>query len=83
MGRNPSIQLEVSELKEMFADPVWISKFPPLLSVDAAADLANVPKGTIYDWSSRGLLASCANKRGKRLLILRDRFVQFLFGSEG
>ena len=82
MGRTSSIEIGKNEFREMFAHATWANKFPPLLSVDAAAELANVPKGTIYDWSSRGLLDACANRRGKRLLILRDRFVQYLLGEE-
>ena len=82
MGRNPAIDLEDSEVSGMFADPQWEQKFPPILLLEQAAELASVSTQTIYDWSSRGLLANCATKRGKRLRILRDRFVKFLFSDE-
>lgn len=59
------------------------SDYPPILSVDQAARLAGVPKKTIYDWSSRGLLQDIAVRRGKRLRVLRDRFVRFLFSEQG
>ena len=53
--------------------------WPPLLTVKQAAELAGVPVGTIYDWSSAGRLENCARKRGKRLLIVRDRFIKEIF----
>lgn len=79
MGRNPGIKLSAAELAAMFADPAWAAKFPPVLDVSAAAELAQVTPATIYDWSSRGLLHQCAKRRGKRLKFLRDRFIKFLF----
>ena len=60
-------------------------QFPPILTVDQAADLMQVPKATIYDWSSRGLLKNCSRRVGKHLRILRDRFVKqsFEHGIQG
>lgn len=53
--------------------------WPPLLTVEQAADMIGVPKKTIYVWSSAGRLDLCARRRGKRLYILRDRFVKGFF----
>lgn len=69
------------EIREWFADPAWARKYPPLLSVEQAAELAQVPIATIYDWRSRGHLEWCSCRAGKRVRILRDRFVTFLFSS--
>ena len=80
MTRKSSTKLSGHELAQMFADPKWSAK--PFLNVREAADLAGVGVMTIYDWSSRGLLASCATKRGKRLRIHRDRFAQFLMKND-
>jgi hypothetical protein len=55
--------------------------WPPLLTTGQAAELAGVPVGTIYDWSSAGRLVRCARKRGKRLLIVRDRFIEEIFNG--
>lgn len=66
--------LSKTELTASFADAHWATEFPPLLTVDQAARLAQVPKATVYDWSSRGLLRGCARRVGKHLRILRDRF---------
>lgn len=63
----------------MFADRRWSERFPPILSVELAAELLHVPKATIYDWSSRGLLGSCAQKAGKHLCIARDLLVHLVF----
>jgi hypothetical protein len=56
--------------------------WPQLLTVGQAARIASVPVGTIYDWSSAGRLARCARRRGKRLLIVRDRFIEELFNGK-
>ena len=68
--------LTAKELTQLFADPHWAERFPPILSVDQAAELLQVPKQTIYDWSSRGLLHGCKAKVGKYLRLFRDRLVQ-------
>jgi hypothetical protein len=47
------------ELAALFVDPELANRFPPILSPDQAAELLQVPKNTIYDWSSRGLLDGC------------------------
>ena len=65
----------------MFADPAWAAKFPPLLTVDEAAQLVQVPKQTVYAWSSQGLLKGCSRKAGKHLRILRDKFILKIFNE--
>lgn len=79
MSRKDGLRLTSVELKAMFADSHWADRFPPILSVEQAAELAHVPARTIYDWSFRGLLHGCSRRSGKRRRILRDRFVEFLF----
>lgn len=59
----------------------WAAKFPPVLTVDLASELLHVPKATIYDWSSRGRLKSCARKAGKHLLIHRDKLLLLVFNQ--
>lgn len=67
--------LTAKDVAVMFADPAWAAKFPPLLTVDEAAQLARVPKQTVYSWSSQGLLQGCSRKVGKHLRVLRDKFI--------
>ncbi|MCZ7647974.1 MAG: helix-turn-helix domain-containing protein [Planctomycetota bacterium] len=57
------------------------SDLPPILTVDEAASLARVPRKTILVWSSKGHLSCCARKRGKHLLIFRDKFLEMLFNG--
>ena len=80
MGRRADdrFRLTDEEIARAFGDD-WGREFPPVLSVEQAAKLAQVPVKTIYDWSSRGLLSGCARKTGKHVRILRSRFVRFLF----
>lgn len=75
---NPN-SLTLDEIRHAFDGTEWAERFPASLSVQQAAELAQVPVGTIYDWSSRGALHGCAARRGKRLRIWRDRFIAWLF----
>ena len=65
----------------MFADPKWAEAFPPILTLVEACQLLQVPRGTIYDWSSRGLLAGCATRVGKELRFVRSRLIAKLFNE--
>lgn len=73
--------LTAKDVAAMFADPAWAAKFPPLLTVDEAAQLVQVPKQTVYAWSSQGLLKGCSRKAGKHLRILRDKFILKIFNE--
>lgn len=73
--------LSKEEIREMFSDPIWAEKFPPILNLEQAAELAHVSKDTIYDWRSRGRLRGCSSHVGKHIRINRDRFVAFLMDS--
>jgi excisionase family DNA binding protein len=74
-------ELTPREITALFADPAWATRFPPILTVDEAAELARVPKHTIYAWSSQDLLKGCSRRVGKHLRILRDKFVLKLFNE--
>jgi excisionase family DNA binding protein len=54
---------------------------PVVLTVEEAAELLRMPKQTIYDWRSRGLLKGCCRKVGKRLRFFRDRLIQKAFNE--
>jgi len=80
MSHKPGgLKLSAQEIQQTFSDPVWAQRFPPVLDVPKAAELAGVSPATIYDWSSRGLLKGCSRRVGRRLRIYRDRFLVFLF----
>jgi hypothetical protein len=73
--------LTPKEVAGAFSDPRWAAAFPPILTADQAAALIQVPKQTLYSWSSQGLLKGCSRRTGKHLRIFRDRFVQKLFNE--
>jgi hypothetical protein len=79
MRPHQSLDLSAQEIQRAFADPKWASAFPPVLTPEEAAELIRVPLATIYDWSSRELLANCAVRAGKRLKIWRDRLIIQVF----
>jgi excisionase family DNA binding protein len=75
------LKLSRAELTSAFADPHWAGQFPPILSVEQAARLLQVPKRTVYDWSARGLLRGCGRRVGKHLRIVRDRLLAKVFNQ--
>jgi excisionase family DNA binding protein len=75
------LKLTKAEIGSAFADPHWAGEFPPVLSVEQAARLLQVPKATVYDWSSRGLLRGCSRRVGKHLRFFRDRLITTIFNE--
>jgi excisionase family DNA binding protein len=71
--KDVSLGLSPREVAATFADPAISATYPPILTVDQAAALLQVPKATLYDWSSRGLLRGCSRRVGKYLRFYRDR----------
>lgn len=74
------LRLSDEEVRAAF-DSSWGDRFPPVLTVQQAAELAQVPVATIYDWKSRGRLAGCARRVGRHLRIHRDRFLSHIFDA--
>jgi excisionase family DNA binding protein len=54
---------------------------PPVLTIDEAAALLRIPKGTLQDWRSRKLLTGCCRKVGKHVRFFRDRLLQKFFND--
>lgn len=81
-SKDDSLKLTAQDVANAFADPLWAAKFPPVLTIDQAAELLQIPKQTLYDWSSRGLLRGCCRKTGKHLRFFRDKLL-FLIFNEG
>ena len=75
------LHLTDKEIAAAFSASHWADRFPPFLDVNQAAELARVPKATIYSWSSRGLLKDCSRRVGRYLLFSRDRFIKRLFNE--
>jgi excisionase family DNA binding protein len=71
----------LQEIASFFLEPCWAARFPPVLTSVQAADLLQLSKQTIYDWSSRGLLDDCKARVGKHLRLPRDLFVLKAFNQ--
>ena len=80
-GKNENLKLTDKEIASTFKDPVCAEHFPPVLSVQQAAELLQVPVQTLYQWRSRELLGSCCRKVGKHLRFYRDRLLKLVFNE--
>jgi hypothetical protein len=81
-GTNSPLKLSAKEISAAFADDTSASRFPPVLSIEEAAELIRVPVATLYDWRSRGLLNDCSRRYGKRIKFFRDRLIKQIFNEE-
>lgn len=79
MADDANLKLNDREIAAAFADAHWAERFPPVLSLEQAAEMLQMPVGTLRDWRSRGLLGSCSRKIGKRVRIFRDRLLKQVF----
>lgn len=60
----------------------YATRYQPLITLAEAAEIARCPLGTIYDWSSRGLFSAFKTKRGRRVLLDRNKFLRFLLDDD-
>jgi hypothetical protein len=81
MDGDRNLKLTDKEIALSFSSPIWAERFPPIMSVNQAADLVQIPVATIYDWRSRGLLHGCSRKVGKHVRFIRDRLLQQIFNE--
>ena len=51
--------------------------YPPLVTVDQAAEILQRPVGTVYDWSSRGLFDAFKRRAGRQIRLIRDELVRW------
>jgi excisionase family DNA binding protein len=56
--------------------------WPVVLSPRQLADLVGLSPKTIYEWLSKGRLDGAYRRRGKHVLLWRDRALQILFGCK-
>ncbi len=81
MSVDPPLKLTNSEISAAFANPGDADVFPPILTIEEAAALLQVPVETLRDWRSRGLLKGCSRRKGKRVRFFRDRLIQWYFNE--
>lgn len=73
MRKREKLKISQQEITRAFLSGDWATRYPPLLSIDQAAELLQVPKATIYQWRSEGRLTGCVQRVGKHLRFFRDR----------
>ena len=76
MDGDQNLHLSDREISAWFDDPAIAARFPPILTLDQASDLLNVPVGTLRDWRSRGLLAHCCRRVGREVRFVRNRLLK-------
>jgi excisionase family DNA binding protein len=81
MDGNESLKLTDKEISDCFSDPLWGTRFPPILTLEQAAELLQIPEQTIYQWRSQGRLGSCCRKIGKHLRFYRARLIKLAFNQ--
>ena len=54
---------------------------PPILSPAQLAELLGLSVKTVYEWIAKGRLDGAFRKRGKHVLIWRDRALDLLFNG--
>ncbi len=57
-------------------------RFPIILNPAQLADLVGLSVKTIYEWIAKGRLDGAFRKRGKHVLIWRDRAIALLFDGK-
>ncbi|MGY8771742.1 MAG: helix-turn-helix domain-containing protein [Planctomycetales bacterium] len=73
------LKLSEAEIQKLFDGGAWANR--PFLTLTEVTELLSIPKGTIYDWRSRGLLDNCSRKVGKQVLFVRDHLIQEIFNQ--
>ena len=76
--RKPTVS--PSEIAKAFADGTG-AQFPPIMTVDQLAALLQISRKTVYEWAEKGRLDGAFRKRGKHILIWRDRALDILFNG--
>lgn len=83
MSPQEGLDLSPREIAALFSGSEWAVKFPPILTIEQAAELLQLPVETLRAWRSRGLLGSCSRRVGKRVRFFRDRLVDWYFNQAG
>ena len=68
------------EIRQAFAGPTG-ETVPPILSPARLAALLDLSPKTIYEWIAQERLDGAFRKRGKHVLIWRDRALDLLFNG--
>ena len=77
------VKLSADELTTNFSSGPWAEKYPPILTISQAADMLQVPIGTLRFWRTTGRLNGCSRRYGRVLRFYRDRLIRWFFEGEG
>jgi excisionase family DNA binding protein len=80
VARRPA-PISETEIAQAFTGPTG-ERFGPVLSPAQLAELTGLSVKTIYEWLSRGRLDGAVRRRGKHVLIWRDRALDLLFNGK-
>ncbi len=78
-GKNREI-LSLDEIHRAFERPPW-DRFGPIVTPEQLAEITGRSKSTIYLWIGKGRLKGAIRKRGKGVLVWRDRAIHHLFND--
>ena len=81
MPTDKRLDLTRNEIARVFEGD-FAAKLPPIISPERLAQFLGRSRTTIYFWISVGRLDGCFRKRGKHILILRDRALEKIFNGE-
>jgi excisionase family DNA binding protein len=76
----PKCNLSRDEIARTFQGTV--GDIPPILSPRQLAHLLNLSPKTVYLWIAKGRLDGTFRKRGKHVLLWRDRVIEPLFSGK-
>ena len=76
------VKLTAEELTTNCASGPGAEKFPPILTIAQAADMLQVPVGTLRFWRTTGRLNGCSRRYGRVLRFYRDRLIRWFFEGE-
>jgi predicted DNA-binding transcriptional regulator AlpA len=74
------LKLTRAEIARAF-DCDFAAQFPPILSPSQLSELLGLSVKTLYQWMKGGRLDGTFRKRGKRILIWRDRAIDRIFNG--
>lgn len=71
--------ISAADVTQAFAAAPWAERFPPVLTIDQACELLQIPRRTLYRWLAEGRFAGATSIHGKHRRFFRDRLVQEFF----
>lgn len=58
-----------------------LGDYPPIITPAQLAEITGISRSTVYQWIAQDRLKGALRRRGKHVLIWRDRAVELLFNG--